>query len=141
MNLSLCDPARDLHDRASVGPQAIALFPDPMQARIGRAVAYICRHFARSIAVAELADIAALSKSAFHRQFKAATGLSPVQFQKRLRLLRARSALISAVGSVAEAGHAAGYDSVAQFTRDYARFFGLPPAKDRNRIRRALLGA
>ncbi len=64
--------------------------------------------------------------------------MSPVQFQKRIRLLRARSLLIATGRTVASVAFGVGYDNVSQFTREYSRFFGLPPATDRDRLKRAL---
>ncbi|WP_225007014.1 AraC family transcriptional regulator [Novosphingobium percolationis] len=133
---------REIIYRALLGPQgpllcAIAT-PDRAYARIRRSIQQIRTRFAQPLAVAELAHAASLSPSAFHRQFKAVTTLSPVQFQKHLRLLRARSVLVASGAGVAAVGREVGYDNVSQFTREYARLFGLPPATDRNRIKREL---
>jgi AraC-like DNA-binding protein len=82
--------------------------------------------------------MAAMSPSAFHRHFKSATALSPIQFQKRIRLLQARLLLISGGLKASDVAFDVGYESATQFTREYARFFGAPPAKDAARIFRHL---
>jgi transcriptional regulator GlxA family with amidase domain len=88
--------------------------------------------------VEALAAIAAMSPSAFHRHFKSATALSPVQFQKRIRLLQARLLLVSGGLKASDVAFDVGYESATQFSREYARFFGAPPAKDASRIFRHL---
>jgi AraC-like DNA-binding protein len=75
-----------------------------------------------------------MSPSAFHRHFKAVTALSPLQYQKRVRLLHARTLLIARGRGVADAAFEVGYESATQFGREYARAFGLPPARDAARI-------
>lgn len=85
-----------------------------------------------------LAAIAAMSPSAFHRHFKSATALSPVQFQKRIRLLQARLLLVSGGLKASDVAFDVGYESATQFSREYARFFGAPPAKDAAHIFRHL---
>jgi AraC-like DNA-binding protein len=75
-----------------------------------------------------------MSVSAFHRHFKAVTNLSPLQYQKRVRLLQARTLLVSSAKSVTTAAYEVGYESPTQFSRDYTRVFGLPPARDAARI-------
>lgn len=73
---------------------------------------------------------AASSVSAFHRHFKAVTALSPLQYQKRIRLLHARSQLIAGQGSSTSIAFSVGYESPNQFSREYARLFGLPPSRE-----------
>ena len=75
-----------------------------------------------------------MSVSAFHRHFKAVTTLSPLQYQKRVRLLQARMLMVASGKSVTAASFEVGYESPTQFSRDYARVFGLPPARDTGRI-------
>ena len=72
--------------------------------------------------------------SAFHRHFKAVTTLSPLQYQKQVRLLQARTLLLATGHNVTSVAHEVGYESSTQFSREYARAFGLPPAKDAARI-------
>ena len=104
--------------------------PDTALSRIGVAISWIRRNFTEPMRVDALAEMAALSVSAFHRHFKAVTALSPLQYQKRIRLLHARSQLISGQGSATSIAFSVGYESPNQFSREYARLFGLPPSKD-----------
>jgi AraC-like DNA-binding protein len=76
-----------------------------------------------------------MSPSAFHRNFRSVTALSPLQFQKRIRLQQARALLVSNPSNVAGIGHRVGYDSPSQFNREYRRLFGTPPGQDAARIR------
>jgi AraC-like DNA-binding protein len=77
-----------------------------------------------------------MSRSAFHAHFRAATSLSPLQFQKQLRLIEARRLMLSDGVSASSAAFAVGYESVPQFTREYSRLFGLPPVRDVQTVRR-----
>lgn len=115
--------------------------PDTALSRIGVAINWIRRNYTEQIKVEALAEMAALSVSAFHRHFKAVTALSPVQYQKRIRLLHARSQLISGRGSATSIAFGVGYSSPNQFSREYARLFGLPPSKDVTKAMQALRGA
>lgn len=112
--------------------------PGTALSRIGVSIRWIKENFARPIRVEALADMAALSVSAFHRHFKAVTALSPLQYQKRVRLLHARSLLISGEGNATSIAFGVGYESPTQFSREYARQFGLPPSKDAVRLRGGL---
>lgn len=104
--------------------------PDAALARIGVAINWLKSNFEKSVAIEELAEMASLSESAFYRHFKAVTALSPLQFQKRIRLLTARSSLLAGEGSATTVALRVGYESPNQFSREYARFFGLSPSKD-----------
>lgn len=108
--------------------------PHSAMARVSLAIQYIRREFAESMRVETLAQRAAMSVSAFHRHFKAVTALSPLQYQKRVRLLHARTLLVANAKSVTSAALEVGYESTTQFSRDYARVFGLLPARDAARI-------
>ena len=108
--------------------------PDTAMARVNQAIQWIRRDYAEPIRVESLAQRAAMSVSAFHRQFKAVTTLSPLQYQKRVRLLQARMLMVASAKSVTSAAFEVGYESATQFSRDYARVFGLPPARDAGRI-------
>ncbi|PHX41596.1 AraC family transcriptional regulator [Pseudomonas sp. NZIPFR-PS5] len=101
------------------------------------ALAPVRRDFAQPLGVERLAERASMSVSAFHRHFKAVTHLSPLQYQKRVRLLQARTLMVANAMSVMAAAFEVGYESATQFSRDYARVFGLPPARDAGRILRA----
>jgi AraC-like DNA-binding protein len=104
--------------------------PDTALSRISVAINWIRQNFAQTIRVEALAEMAALSVSAFHRHFKAVTALSPLQYQKRVRLLHARSLLIAGQGNATSISFGVGYESPNQFSREYARLFGLPPSRD-----------
>ncbi|WP_341958483.1 AraC family transcriptional regulator [Pseudomonas sp. RC10] len=108
--------------------------PDSAMARVNLAVQWIRRDFAQSIRVEDLAERASMSVSAFHRHFKAVTNLSPLQYQKRVRLLQARMLMVASAKSVMSAAFEVGYESATQFSRDYAKAFGLPPSRDASRI-------
>jgi AraC-like DNA-binding protein len=91
--------------------------------------------FTEAIRVEELASIAQMSPSAFHRQFKALTSMTPLQYQKQLRLLEARRLMISTAFNVETACFQVGYESPSQFSREYARMFGIPPKRDAKQMR------
>jgi AraC-like DNA-binding protein len=108
--------------------------PDTALARLNHAIQCIRRDFAQPLRVSALAEMAAMSSSAFHRRFKAVTALSPLQYQKQVRLLHARTMLVTGSANVTSAALEVGYESATQFSREYARAFGLPPARDAARI-------
>jgi AraC-like DNA-binding protein len=108
--------------------------PDTALARLNDAIQCIRRDFAKPLRVNALAEMAAMSPSAFHRRFKSVTAFSPLQYQKRIRLLHARTMLVTGCGSVTSAALEVGYESATQFSREYTRAFGLPPARDAARI-------
>jgi len=109
--------------------------PDAALSRIGVAIQWIRENFAKPLRVEALAEMAALSVSAFHRHFKAITALSPIQYQKQVRLLHARRLLMAGEGTATSVAFGVGYESPNQFSREYARQFGLPPSKDVVRLR------
>jgi AraC-like DNA-binding protein len=111
--------------------------PGTALSRIGVTIRWIRENFTTPLRVEALASMAALSTSAFHRHFKAVTALSPLQYQKRIRLLHARSLLIAGEGNTTSVAFGVGYESATQFSREYARFFGLPPSRDTRQIVRA----
>ena len=111
---------------------------DTHAARIGRATAFIRDHYAETLRVADLAALAGMSVPGFHRHFKAVTTMTPVQFQKQVRLQEARRRLVAAE-EVARVGFAIGYESLSQFSRDYRRLFGAPPGRDAAAIRAQLV--
>jgi AraC-like DNA-binding protein len=129
---------REILYRVLQGPHAALLrdiaTPSTALARINLAIQWIRRHFAEPLRVETLAAIAAMSPSAFHRHFKSVTALSPLQYQKRIRLLQARLLLVSGGLKASDVAFDVGYESATQFSREYARFFGAPPAKDAARI-------
>ena len=98
--------------------------------RIGKAVSLIRAGYAETLPVERLAEAAGMSPSSFHQHFRAVTSLSPLQFQKQLRLIEARRMLISEGAAISNAAYSVGYESVPQFTREYGRMFGITPARD-----------
>ena len=94
--------------------------------------------FRETVRVEELAAIARLGASAFHRQFKALTGMTPLQYQKQLRLHEARRLVVSNAFNVETACFQVGYESSSQFSRDYSRLFGAPPKRDATAMQTAL---
>lgn len=115
-------------------------WPNGQAQKIGRAVAILRRDFAQPLRVEALADAAGMSPSSFHQHFKSITSLSPLQFQKQLRLIEARRLMLAQECSPGVAAVSVGYESVTQFTREYARMFGLPPVRE-TRAARALVQA
>ncbi|MER8592590.1 AraC family transcriptional regulator [Mesorhizobium sp. M1182] len=129
---------REMLFRLLQGPQGGKLRElaraDGHLSRIGRAIAWIRSHPHQPVRVGDLAEIARMSSAAFYRHFKAATAMSPIQYQKQIRLLEARHLLIAQPGNVARVAFAVGYESASQFSREYARQFGSPPARDAARL-------
>ena len=102
---------------------------------INRAIGWIRDNYADPMRISDVARLSGMSPSAFHRHFRAVTTMSPLQFQKRIRLQEARTLLVSQAGDVAGVGHLVGYDSPTQFSREYRRLFGAPPGQDTTRLR------
>jgi AraC-like DNA-binding protein len=103
--------------------------------RIARAVAILRTGYTHPLPVEQLARVAGMSVSAFHQHFRSVTSLSPLQFQKHLRLIEARRLMRAEGASASTAAFAVGYQSVPQFTREYGRLFGLPPLRDTQQAR------
>ncbi len=108
---------------------------DSSLTHVSRAVRWISEHYDRPFRVEELARSCGMSTSAFHRAFRAVTALSPIRFQKEIRLQQSRLLLLTGTDDVASAGYRVGYDSASQFSREYRRRFGLPPGRDAARLR------
>jgi AraC-like DNA-binding protein len=104
--------------------------PDGNFQKVARAVAFLQAEFRRPVSIERLAVVAGMSSSSFHRHFRDATSLSPLQFQKQLRLIEARRMMMSEAASTSNAAFSVGYESISQFTREYRRMFGLPPVRD-----------
>ena len=125
---------RELHYWLLAGRHGSAIrrlgWPDSHAQRIARAVGMLRSEFARPLRVEQLAARAGMSPSSFHQHFRAVTSLSPLQFQKQLRLIEARRLMRAEGMSASSAAFAVGYESVSQFTREYGRLFGLPPVRD-----------
>ncbi len=103
--------------------------------RILQAIYFLRNHFTASVRIGELAAIAHLSPSAFHRQFKTVTSMTPLQYQKQLRLLEARRLMTADSANVEKAAFQVGYESPSQFSREYSRMFGVPPRRDASLLR------
>ena len=106
--------------------------------RLGDAAGGIHARFDQPLRIDAIAAAARMSVATLHRQFKAATGMSPIRFQKQLRLQEARRLLLAGAGNAACVAAAVGYSSAAQFNREYRRAYGLPPGQDVARVRQRL---
>jgi len=109
--------------------------PDSRLAQVNRAISWIKRNYDQPFRIETVAEEARMSASSLHQHFKAVTALSPLQYQKQLRLQEARKLILAGNLDAASAGHAVGYDSPSQFSREYARLFGAPPLRDVARLR------
>lgn len=129
---------REILYRLLQGPQGGLLRQiareDSQLSRVRRAIHWIKAHFDQAIRIEGLAEIAGMSVPSFHRHFKAATAMSPLQYQKTLRLYAARRLLV-ANNHASRAAYSVGYESASQFSREYARMFGAPPSRDAERLR------
>ena len=103
--------------------------------QVRRAIRWLRLHYAEPMRIDRLAEVAGMSETSLHRHFKAVTAMSPLQYQKQIRLQAARNLLLSRGRDVAGVGFAVGYDSPSQFSREYARLFGRPPGRDLERLR------
>lgn len=103
--------------------------------RVRRVIRSLREDYAKPIRIEALAELAGMSETSLHRHFKAVTSMSPLQFQKQVRLQEARNRLLGHGGDVAGIGFAVGYDSPSQFSREYSRQFGQPPGRDLERLR------
>lgn len=103
--------------------------------QVAKAIAWIRAHYAQSWSIDHLAELAGMSRSTFHTHFKAVTSMSPLEFRSQLRLQEARRLMVADAVDAAGAGYQVGYESPSQFSRDYVRLFGLPPARDASRLR------
>ncbi|UPG91738.1 AraC family transcriptional regulator [Luteibacter aegosomaticola] len=130
---------RELHYWLLSGTHGAAIrqlgWPDSHAQRVTRAVALLRAEFSQPLPIERLAAVAGMSPSSFYEHFRAITSLSPLQFQKQLRLIEARRLMTAEGSSASGAAFAVGYESVQQFTREYRRLFGLPPGKDSERVR------
>lgn len=122
--------------RSPIGPR-VAQIAEPRSGvhRVARAVSWMRAHFAQSVRVEEMAASAGMGASAFHQHFKRVTSMSPLQYQKVLRLHEARRLMLFQHMDASEASLRVGYLSPSQFTREYGRLFGRPPARDVARLR------
>lgn len=130
---------REIAWRLLTGPSGAVVrqigLMDSSFSQVGRIIRAIREHPAEPFRIEQLAEQANMSLSTFHRRFRAITSLSPVQFQKRIRLQEARLLLIGGELDVAETAFAVGYDSPSQFIREYRREYGASPGQDAARLR------
>jgi AraC-like DNA-binding protein len=130
---------RELYYRLLMSEQSeavwqIATSGSHMQ-RIAMVIKQIKAEFTKSLRVDDLAKQASMSSATFHRHFKAVTSMSPLQYQKQLRLLEARRLMLAENADATYAAYQVGYESPSQFSREYSRMFGAPPMKDIERLR------
>jgi AraC-like DNA-binding protein len=116
--------------------RAIATLGDQSH-RTAKAIAWIAENYAKALRVEELAQLSNMGVSTLHHHFRMLTSMSPLQYQKQLRLQSARSLMLNNGLDAASAAYEVGYESATQFSREYSRFFGQPPMRDV----RALLSA
>lgn len=133
---------REILYRLLRGPQGHLLhdlaMTDSQTHRVTRAIEWLNRNFDKALRIEDLAREVNLSPSTLHHRFKEVTALSPLQYQKQLRLQEARRLMLSEGLEVAVAGHRVGYESPSQFSREYSRLFGAPPLRDLASLRSAL---
>lgn len=134
---------KELHYRLLTSEQAdvirhIACGESRIQ-QITRAICWIRENYNRPFSVDRLAQDVGMSPSTLHEHFKAVTSLTPLQYQKQLRLQEARRLMLTGQKDAARAAHAVGYESSSQFSREYARFFGMSPGRDSMRLRQSML--
>lgn len=136
---------REILWRLLTGPMADTVrqigLADSDFSHISRAIGWMRENYAEPMRVDDLARLCGMSTSAFHRHFRSITAMSPLQFQKRIRLQQARTMLAARPGDVAGVGHRVGYDSPSQFNREYRRLFGDPPGRDTARLREVAMSA
>jgi AraC-like DNA-binding protein len=114
--------------------RAIATTGD-LSHRTARAIAWLRANFAKPLHMEELATVARMGVSTLHHQFRALTAMSPLQYQKQLRLQTARQRMLMDGLDATSAAYEVGYESISQFSREYSRFFGQPPIRDIKSLR------
>jgi AraC-like DNA-binding protein len=107
-------------------------------AQIARAISWLKAHFAETCSGPQLSRLAGMSVSSFHDHFRRATAMTPLQYQKQLRLQEARRLMIADRMAAAEAADRVGYESPSQFSREYRRLFGAPPHRDAAQLRQSI---
>ena len=130
---------REIYYRLLIGEQSeavrqIATSGSNMQ-RIAEVIKLLTADFTKPMLVEDLAGHASMSPSSFHHHFKKVTSMSPLQYQKQLRLLEARRLMLAENSDAVNAAYQVGYESPSQFSREYSRMFGAPPLKDIERLR------
>jgi AraC-like DNA-binding protein len=129
---------REIHWHLITGDQGAAVrqlgLADSSLNHITRAARWIRDNYAEQFRVEDLARLSGMSASGFYRHFQTVTALSPIQFQKQVRLQEARLLLASHPRDIATVAHRVGYDSASQFSREYRRQYGVPPSQDAERL-------
>lgn len=132
---------REILYRLLTGPNGSVLHAitrgDSRHGQVARAILWIRANFSGVWRTDEVARVAGMSRSSFHAHFKAVTAMSPLDFRTQLRMQEARRLMVNDGLDAADAGHRVGYGSPSQFSRDYSRLFGMPPATDAQRLRLA----
>jgi transcriptional regulator GlxA family with amidase domain len=125
---------REILFRVLQGPQGDMLRQiareDSRLSQIRRAIDWVREHYTEPFRIELLADLTGMSVASFYRHFKAITAMTPIQYQKRLRLLKARRLLLFEPRDAAAIAFTVGYESPSQFSREYARMYGMPPVRD-----------
>jgi len=133
---------RELLYRLLQGPQGRLLRqiaqPEGALSSIRRAVAWIRDNYNRRLRIEALCEVSGMSRASLHRHFLSLTGLSPIQYQKQLRLQEARQLLLAGEHRASDVAFAVGYESASQFSREYLRQFGAPPARNVREMRQAI---
>jgi AraC-like DNA-binding protein len=135
---------REIHWRLLTGPQGALVreagTPDSRLRIVARAISWLQQNYDQPMRADQLARQVGVSVAGLNRHFRAVTSMSPLQYQKTLRLQQARLALLNSAGDVGRVGHQVGYQSVSQFSREYRRMFGSPPSADAVRLQAADFG-
>lgn len=130
---------REILYRLLRGPQGHRLYEialaNSQTHRVSQAITWLNQHFHQSLRIEDLAREVNLSVSSLHHRFKAITSMSPLQYQKQLRLQEARRLMLNEGLEAAVAGYRVGYESPSQFSREYSRLYGAPPVRDLARLR------
>jgi AraC-like DNA-binding protein len=103
--------------------------------RTAKAITWLRTNYTKPLRMEELAEVSRMGVSTLHHQFRALTAMSPLQYQKQLRLQAARQRMVTDGLDATTAAYEVGYESVSQFSREYSRFFGQPPMRDAKALR------
>lgn len=133
---------REVYYRLLTGAQgtavrAVALTGSKMQ-RISQVLQLMNKEFDKPLRIADFCKIAGMSTASFHQHFRAMTSMTPIQYQKQLRLLEARKLMLTQLADAATASFKVGYESPSQFSREYSRMFGAPPIQDIKYLRQGI---
>jgi len=122
--------------RSPIGVRVAQMgFAESSVERVAKAISWLRANFSQPMKVEELAELVHMSVSSFHEHFKSVTSMSPLHYQKVLRLQEARRLMLSAMMDAGTASQRVGYLSASQFSREYSRFFGSAPTKDIAKLR------